>query len=243
MCWFISWCRFVLFAIFTSICIVIFIALVLTFVLASQLAKKIVKPINEIDPNHPEEYFGQEEYKEVEPLLRHIAAQKSQLKRDQAQIERTALIRQEFTANVSHELRTPIHAISGYAELLENGMVREEDIKSFAGKIHSETTRMAILVEDIINPLLGCFVSMDFSSWKIPLVGDAALGIGNFINAVISFLIMAFILFSIIKAMNKAASIGKKPEPEAAPTTKICPYCKSEIPIDATKCPHCTSDL
>jgi two-component system phosphate regulon sensor histidine kinase PhoR len=133
------------------ICIVIFIALVLTFVLASQLAKKIVKPINEIDPNHPEEYFGQEEYKEVEPLLRHIAAQKSQLKRDQAQIERTALIRQEFTANVSHELRTPIHAISGYAELLENGMVREEDIKSFAGKIHSETTRMAILVEDIIN--------------------------------------------------------------------------------------------
>ena len=50
------------------------------------------------------------------------------------------------------------------------------------------------LVEDIINPLLGCFVSMDFSAWKIPLVGDAALGIGNFINAVISFLIMAFIL-------------------------------------------------
>ena len=56
------------------------------------------------------------------------------------------------------------------------------------------------LVADIINPLLGCFVSMDFSAWTIPLVGEAALGIGNFINAVISFLIMAFILFSIIKA-------------------------------------------
>ena len=100
------------------------------------------------------------------------------------------------------------------------------------------------LVADIINPLLGCFVSMDFSAWTIPLVGEAALGIGNFINAVISFLIMAFILFSIIKAMNKAASIGKKPEEEpAAPTTKICPYCKSEIAIDATRCPHCTSEL
>ena len=99
------------------------------------------------------------------------------------------------------------------------------------------------LVEDIINPLLGCLVSMDFSAWKIPLVGDASLGIGNFINAVISFLIMAFILFSIIKAMNKAASIGKKPEPEAEPTTKICPYCKSEISIEATRCPHCTSQL
>ena len=100
------------------------------------------------------------------------------------------------------------------------------------------------LVADIINPLLGCFVSMDFSAWTIPLVGEAALGIGNFINAVISFIIMAFILFSIIKAMNKAASIGKKPEEEpAAPTTKICPYCKSEIAIDATRCPHCTSEL
>ena len=100
------------------------------------------------------------------------------------------------------------------------------------------------LVADIINPLLGCFVSMDFSAWTIPLVGEAALGIGNFINAVISFLIMAFILFSIIKAMNKAASIGKKPEEKpAAPTTKICPYCKSEIAIEATRCPHCTSQL
>ena len=99
------------------------------------------------------------------------------------------------------------------------------------------------LVADIINPLLGCFVSMDFSAWTIPLVGEAALGIGNFINAVISFLIMAFILFSIIKAMNKAASLGKKPEPEAAPTTKMCPYCKSEIAIEATRCPHCTSQL
>ena len=100
------------------------------------------------------------------------------------------------------------------------------------------------LVADIINPLLGCFVSMDFSAWTIPLVGEAALGIGNFINAVISFLIMAFILFSIIKAMNKAASLGKKAEEEpAAPTTKICPYCKSEIAIEATRCPHCTSQL
>ena len=99
------------------------------------------------------------------------------------------------------------------------------------------------LVADIINPLLGCFISMDFSAWTIPLVGEAALGIGNFINAIISFLIMAFILFSIIKAMNKAASIGKKPEEPAAPTTKICPYCKSEIAIEATRCPHFTSQL
>ena len=133
------------------ICIVIFIALILTFVLASRIAKKIVKPINEIDLDRPEQYYGKENYKEVEPLLMHIAAQRNQLKKDQEQIEKTSLIRQEFTANVSHELKTPLHAISGYAELLENGMVKEEDIKPFAGKIRGESSRMTKLVEDIIE--------------------------------------------------------------------------------------------
>ena len=133
------------------ICFVIFIALILSFVLASRLAKRIVKPINEIDLENTDQYYGQENYKEVEPLLRHITEQRRQLKKDQEQIEKTALIRQEFTANVSHELKTPLHAISGYAELIENGMVKEEDIKQFAGKIHGESMRMQKLVEDIID--------------------------------------------------------------------------------------------
>ena len=133
------------------ICIVILIALILTFVLASRIAKLIVNPINEIDLEKPEHYFGKEKYQEIEPLLRHIAAQRNQLKLDQTQIEKTAMIRQEFTANVSHELKTPLHAISGYAELLENGMVKEEDIKPFAGKIRGEASRMTKLVEDIID--------------------------------------------------------------------------------------------
>ena len=128
-----------------------------------------------------------------------------------------------------------------FKEFISRGNVMDMTVGIIIGGAF--TSIVSSLVEDIINPLLGCFVSMDFSAWKIPLVGDASLGIGNFINAVISFLIMAFILFSIIKAMNKAASIGKKPEPEAEPTTKICPYCKSEISIEATRCPHCTSQL
>ena len=128
-----------------------------------------------------------------------------------------------------------------FKEFISRGNVMDMAVGIIIGGAF--TSIVSSLVEDIINPLLGCFVSMDFSAWKIPLVGDASLGIGNFINAVISFLIMAFILFSIIKAMNKAASIGKKPEPEAEPTTKICPYCKSEISIEATRCPHCTSEL
>ena len=128
-----------------------------------------------------------------------------------------------------------------FKEFISRGNVMDMAVGIIIGGAF--TSIVSSLVEDIINPLLGCFVSMDFSAWKIPLVGDASLGIGNFINAVISFLIMAFILFSIIKAMNKAASIGKKPEPEAEPTTQICPYCKSEISIEATRCPHCTSQL
>jgi two-component system phosphate regulon sensor histidine kinase PhoR len=133
------------------ICIVIVIALILAFVLASRIAKKIVKPINDIDLDKPERYYGNENYNEGEPLLRHIADQRNQRLTDRKEIEKTALIRQEFTANVSHELKTPLHAISGYAELLENGMVKPEDIRPFAGKIRSESSRMTKLVEDIIE--------------------------------------------------------------------------------------------
>ena len=133
------------------ICSGICIALVLSMALASSLARRIVEPINEIDLDKPKQYYGQPDYAEVEPLLRRIASQQEQLKRDNAQIEKASLIRQEFTANVSHELKTPLHAISGYAELLENGMVRPEDVKPFAGKIRTESGRMTKLVEDIID--------------------------------------------------------------------------------------------
>ena len=69
---------------------------------------------------------------------------------------------------------------------------------------------------------------------------------GSFITAVINFLIMAFVLFCLLKAINKLVDIGKKPlaaAEEEAPTTKVCPFCKSEISLDATRCPHCTSVL
>ena len=54
---------------------------------------------------------------------------------------------------------------------------------------------------------------------------------------------MAFVIFMIVKGINKLRSLGKKEEAAAAPTTKVCPFCKSEISIEAVKCPHCTSDL
>ena len=101
------------------------------------------------------------------------------------------------------------------------------------------------LVADIINPLLGLFGGMNFSEYKLKLLGDATLNYGNFITAIINFVIMAFVIFCIVKFMNGiSAKFAKKKEEEpAAPTTKVCTFCKSEIAIEATRCPHCTSVL
>ena len=99
------------------------------------------------------------------------------------------------------------------------------------------------LVEDIISPIIGIFGGADFSS-LVAEVNGSPIAYGKFITAIINFLIIAFVLFSIIKAVNKMQEVVKKPEEEeAAPTTKMCPYCKSEISIEATRCPHCTSQL
>ena len=73
--------------------------------------------------------------------------------------------------------------------------------------------------------------------------GYICLGYGAFVTAIISFLLVALCLFFVVKAFNKAQGLTKKPEAPAAPTTKICPFCKSEISIEATRCPHCTSEL
>ena len=96
------------------------------------------------------------------------------------------------------------------------------------------------LVNDIINPAIGLFFNADFSDVGIH-IGDVTIGVGSFINAIINFLIVAFVLFVVIKAVN---ALHKKPEEAPkAPITKTCPYCQSEIAIKAVRCPHCTSKL
>lgn len=100
------------------------------------------------------------------------------------------------------------------------------------------------LIDNIINPIIGCFSTGGIKGLSVT-IWNAELFIGNFIMDVINFLVMAFVIFLIVKAMNKAMSLGKKkeePKP-AEPTTKVCPYCRSEISILATRCPHCTSVL
>lgn len=98
------------------------------------------------------------------------------------------------------------------------------------------------LTDDIISPLLGLFGGMNFDQFAFSFNG-VTIGYGKFITAVINFIIMAFVIFLIVKLVNKIMAIGKKPETPAAPTTKKCPYCFSEVDIKATKCPHCTSDI
>ncbi len=102
------------------------------------------------------------------------------------------------------------------------------------------------LVNDIINPILGIFGGMNFDQLAVTIPalggGEVTLTYGNFITAVINFLIMAFIVFSIIKAINAASARFEKKEP-AAPTEKECPYCKTKIAVAATRCPNCTSML
>lgn len=245
-----------LFGIAQPIAIVIAVAVILSFVLASRLSKNIVHPLNELNLEEPK---SNKLYEELQPLLDRIDSQQRQLKAQSAELcrkqdefdaatknmneglvllneqgmilsinrtasrilsissycigrdilmlnnsfeiqellrkaklgehakiqmefgnleyqltaspvisdeevtgiallifdvsekEKSEKMRREFTANVSHELKTPLHSISGYAELLKNGMVRPEDIESFSERIYSEARRMISLVDDIIN--------------------------------------------------------------------------------------------
>ena len=104
------------------------------------------------------------------------------------------------------------------------------------------TAIVTSLVNDIISPVIGLFVRVDFTELAATVFG-VDIRYGAFIMAVINFLIVAFVLFLIVKAMNKARTLGAKPEAEETPSVKICPFCKSEIALDATRCPHCTSRL
>lgn len=109
-------------------------------------------------------------------------------------------------------------------------------------------------VNDILMPPLGLLLgNVDFSSLFINLsgkaygsvaeakaAGAATINYGIFINSIIDFIIVAFAIFIVVKQMNRLTA---KPAPAAVPTTKECPYCVTTIPIKATRCPACTSEL
>ena len=110
------------------------------------------------------------------------------------------------------------------------------------------TAIVTSLNKDILTPLLALFVGIDFSYLQL-VIGEGeeapVLLYGNYITAVLNFLITAFMIFLLIKGINALGDLFSKKEEEApaAPTTKECPYCKSAIAIAATRCPNCTSHL
>ena len=141
--------------------------------------------------------------------------------------------------------------ISEFKEFIMRGNVMDMAVGVIVGGAFN--TIVSSLVDDIIMPVISLatgkidftslFIALDGGSYKslaqAKEEGAAVFAYGSFIQNVLQFLIVAFVLFLVIKGMNKL----RKPEPEKAPTTKICPFCKNEVPIEATRCGFCTSEL
>ena len=141
--------------------------------------------------------------------------------------------------------------ISEFKEFIMRGNVMDMAVGVIVGGAFNAI--VTSLVDDIIMPVISLatgkidftslFIALDGGSYKslaeARAEGAAVFAYGSFIQQVLQFLIVAFVLFLVIKGMNKL----RRPEPKAAPTTKICPFCKNEVPIEATRCGFCTSEL
>ena len=128
------------------------ITCILALVLADIISRRLVRSIKNIDLHQPEK---SKTYAELTPLLRRLQTQNETIRVQKEaiahHIEDRDIMRREFTANVSHELKTPLTSISGFAELIKNGLVPPETIPEFASDIYNETQRMISLVEDIMH--------------------------------------------------------------------------------------------
>ena len=98
------------------------------------------------------------------------------------------------------------------------------------------------LTDNILSPVLGLFLNQNFDAWQLSIFG-VDIRYGAFITSLINFIIMAFVVFLIVKLMNRVTCALKEPAAPAPPTTRGCPFCTTEISIKATRCPACTSQL
>ena len=138
--------------------------------------------------------------------------------------------------------------INEFKEFITKGNVMDLAVGVIIGAAFKDI--VTSLTDNIISPILALFGKVDLSAYAIPLRGDNAIKYGAFLTAIINFVIMAFIIFLLVKGVAYIEKISTKgfKQKEATeeidePTQKICPFCKSEIAIDATRCPHCTSEL
>lgn len=128
---------------FPILLVVLLILIWLSFAVAKFLTAKLISPVEKLAEN-VEGYDNTTDYEELTPFI-------DMIKKQHQDIIKNAKMRQEFTANVSHELKTPLTSISGYAELIENGMASDEDVTHFAKGIHKSANRLLTLINDIIR--------------------------------------------------------------------------------------------
>lgn len=132
--------------------LIVLVAVVMSIVLASRFSGKIMQPIDRLDVENPDD---RDVYDEMKPFLRRLMKQNQQIYRQmealQEEHRKQDSMRRELTANVSHELKTPLTSISGFAEIMRDGMVQEKDIPHFADNIYKEAQRLITLVNDILK--------------------------------------------------------------------------------------------
>lgn len=131
-----------------AVTVMLLIVLVLDVILSRIITSRIVKPINQIDLLHPKQ---NQTYSELTPLLDRIEQQNIDIQNQIEEIKEAENMRKEFSANVSHELKTPLTTISGYAELMKDGLVKPEDMERFPVQFTKEARRLISMIEDIIK--------------------------------------------------------------------------------------------
>lgn len=129
-----------------AVCIILIVlaVVILSVIISIAITKSIVKPVEALGENLLRDSDNVKTYKELEPFVKAFQEQKEKRKQTDRQ-------KKQFTANVSHELKTPLTSIAGYAELIETGIAREEDVKPFASTIRKQALRLVALSEDIIQ--------------------------------------------------------------------------------------------
>lgn len=130
--------------------------------------------------------------------------------------------------------------INDFKDFISRGNILDMAVGIIIGGAFTSIVKS--LVDDILNPLLGIFGGKNFDLLTTKLGDEVVLYYGKFLTAIVNFLIMAFIVFLLMKAVNCFTAKYNKEAPPMK-VTKICPYCKSEVHIDAKICPHCTSKI
>ena len=128
--------------------LLVIVIILIEIILVQRQTKKLIRPINSLDLEHPLDNVC---YEELKPLLTRVDQQNLQIACQLEELKKTEAVRREFSANVSHELKTPLTSISGYAEIMMNGLVKSEDMQGFSERIYKEASRMITLVGDIIK--------------------------------------------------------------------------------------------